>query len=564
MAVAAGAGGALQTRSAALLGLGLALLAAAVFAPMRGHEWLVYDDDLYITANPALRLGWSAEGVAWAFSTFHGANWFPLTWLSWMLDYDLFGLDAPAFHTSNLLLHAAASVLLFLALLRMTSLAGRSAFVAAVFAVHPLHVEPVAWAAGRKDPLSAVFFAAVLLVWAGCGRHGPSRRRMALVFALLGAGLLAKPTLLTLPFVLLLLDAWPLARLGHGDDPTRLDPRALWRAILEKWPLFALVAAMTAVVFIAQHSAGAMAELSSVSLSERLANAVVAYVVYLRQAFVPTDLAVFYPHLGESQSLGRVTLSLLVLVLTSGLALACYRRVPAVCVGWLWFLGMLVPMLGLVQVGSQAHADRYTYLPLIGLSIAVSWGVAEAAGRVVRNPVRRRRLLGAIGVATIAALALAASLQLRHWRDSEALMRHALAVTRENHIAHAYLGVALLEQGEVDAAIENWRESVRIQPGYRTVANNLAWLLATAPEPRHRSPEEAIRLAQSVRSQGPDDPAVLDTLAAAYAAASRFEEARSLGGQALSLAKEQGQQALAAELAQRLALYQRGLPYVER
>ena len=213
----------------ALLGGALVLLTLAVFAPVLGHEWLVYDDDLYLTANPNLRLGWSPEGIAWAFTTFHGANWFPLTWLSWMLDFEIFGMQARGFLATNLLLHSAATLLLFLALLRMTGRAGRSAFVAAVFAVHPLHVESVAWAAGRKDPLSGLFFASVLLVWAGGEAVPAARRRVALVTALLAAGLLAKPTLLTLPFVLVLLDAWPLGRLGRADDPARLHAGACRR-----------------------------------------------------------------------------------------------------------------------------------------------------------------------------------------------------------------------------------------------------------------------------------------------------------------------------------------------
>jgi tetratricopeptide (TPR) repeat protein len=552
------------TRSRALLGGGLVLLTVAVFAPALGHDWLVYDDDLYITANPPLQLGWSAQGIAWAFTTFHGANWFPLTWLAWMLDYQLFGLDARAFHATSLLLHCAATLLLFAALVRMTGSAARSAFVAAVFAIHPLHVEPVAWAAGLKDPLSGLFFAAVLLVWSGCDGPRVPARRMALVFALLAAGLMAKPTLLTLPFVLLLLDAWPLGRLGRTDERGRLDPAALRRAVIEKWPLFLLVAAMSAVVFVAQRSAGAVTDLSHLPLSARLGNAVVAYATYVEKAFWPTGLAVFYPHPGAALPGWQVAASAAALLVLSLLALRAWRRAPALAVGWLWFLGMLVPMLGVVQVGSQARADRYTYLPLVGLAIAVAWGAPEAAALVLRDAARRRRVVAAAGCAALAALSVAASVQLGYWRDSEVLMRRALAVTRDNHIAHAYLGIALLQRHDVDGAIEQWRAAARIEPRYLTVVNNLAWLLATAPQARHRDPAEAVRLAERARRLAQDDPSVLDTLAAAYASAQRFDEARATAERALALAEARGDDALEAGVRERLALYRRGAPYVER
>lgn len=527
-----------------LLALGLAALAVLVFWPALGHEWLNYDDDLYVTANPQILLGWSFDGIAWAFSTFHGANWFPLTWLSWLLDYELVGLDPRGFHATSLLLHAAATALLFLALQRMTGSTGRSAFVAAVFAVHPLHVEPVAWAAGRKDPLSAVFFAAVLFVWAGCERGGASPRRVALTSLLLGLGLLAKQTLVTLPFVLLLLDAWPLRRL----PPLR-------RAVFEKWPLFLLVAASSTVTLLAQRSAGAVAGLEQIPLIDRMANALVACAAYVGKAFLPIGLAVFYPHPGTALPGWKVAVSAALLGALSALAWRSWRRTPAIAVGWLWFVGMLVPVIGLVQVGSQAMADRYTYLPLVGLAMAVAWGV-PATGL----PRRAQRLAGC---AAVVALAVTASFQLRHWRDSESLMRHALAVTQENPIAHAYLGLALLQRGRVQAGLHEWRESARLDPGYLTVANNLAWLLATSPELDVRRPAEAVGYAERARSLAGEDPSVLDTLAAAYAAAQRFDEASSTAQRAAELAEASGDDALAAGIRERLALYRSHHAYVD-
>ncbi len=547
----------------ALLAAAIAALAAAVFAPALGHEWLAYDDDVYITANPGLRLGLSPAGLAWAFTTFHGANWFPVTWLSWLVDFELFALDPAGFHAVNLLLHAAASSLLFLALARMTRSTARSAFVAAVFAVHPLHVEPVAWAAGRKDPLSALFFAGVLLVWAGCGPGRASTRRVGLAAFLLALGLMAKPTLVTLPFLLLLLDAWPLGRLG-GAAGAAPEPAALRRAVLEKWPLFLLVAASSVITVIAQRAGGAVAKLTDLGLADRLANAVVATASYVVKAFWPAGLAVFYPHPGDSLPAWQIALSLAVLVAVTAGALRVWRPVPAVAVGWLWFLGMLVPVIGIVQVGSQAMADRYTYLPLVGLALAVAWGLPEAIARFGGERPAARRALLAAGGAAVALLALGSAAQLRHWRDTESLMRRALAVTRDNSIAHAYLGVALLQRGDVPGALRELRASAALEPGDLTVANNLAWLLATAPDDRHRRPAEAVAHAQRARRIAGDDPSVLDTLAAAQASARRFDQATATARRALELAEAGGQHELADGIRERLALYRARRPYVER
>jgi tetratricopeptide (TPR) repeat protein len=546
----------------AFVAVGLAALSMAVFWSMRQNAWLNYDDDIYITSNPSLTLGWSAEGLRWAFTTFHGANWFPLTWLSWMLDFELHGLDPSAFHTTSLLLHACSAALLFLALERMTGSLGRSAFVAAVFALHPLHVESVAWASARKDTLSGLFFMLALLCYAPGGGAGRSPRRIGLVFTALALGLLAKQTLVTLPFVLLLLDYWPLGRLRRADAPERWQPAALRRAVLEKWPLFALVAGMSGVTLVAQRSAGAVADLTQLSLFSRLANAPVAYATYLGKTFWPRGLTVFYPHVAQSLPGWKIAAALALLLLLSGLALRTARRHPAFSVGWFWFLGTLVPVIGLVQVGSQSMADRYMYLPLVGLALAVAWELPELATRWIPDARRRRAALAAAACACVAALGATTSLQLRHWRDSEALMRHALAVTHNNHIAHAHLGIALLERGEVAAAVAHWRESARLRPGFLEVANNLAWLLATTPDPDQRDPAGAIELAERAVRLAPAAAAVVDTLAAAYASARRFDEAAQAAQRAHSLASQSGEVALAADIGRRLA--QRGLPYVER
>ena len=557
-------------RREGLLAAAIFALAAAVFWPIREHAFLNYDDDLLILRSPALAAP-GAAGLRWALTSIEAANWIPLVRLSWLLDARLHGLDPRAFHTTDLLLHALAAALLFLALARMTRSPWPSAFAAAVFAVHPLHVEAVAWAAGRRDPLAAVWFGAALCFAAGARGRDPTRGERLGVFACLALGLLAKPTLVTLPFLLLLLDDWPLGRLRRRDDPGRLDPAALRRALVEKLPLVALVVPVCALVVWAQRAGGAMVELARVPFAARVANAFAAVAAYVRQAFWPVDLAVLYPHPGGVR-LGATAAGVALVAGLGLLAALAWRRRPWLGVGWLWFLGLLVPTLGLVQVGAQAHADRYTYLPLTGLAIAVAWGARDALAALGVGERARGRALASIGAAAIAALALATRSELRHWRDSEALFRRALAVTEGSFIAHAQLGAALLEQGRGAEAAAQWEEAVRLRPDFLEAANNLAWLLATTPDAALRDParalavaESAARLAEADRDAAPAELAsVLDTLAAAQAAAGRFPAAATTAARAADLAASAGDAPLAADLRGRAALYRAGLPYVER
>jgi tetratricopeptide (TPR) repeat protein len=460
-------------------------------------------------------------------------------------------------------------VLLFLALARMTESPARSAFAAAVFAVHPLHVEAVAWASARKDPLSAVCFGAALLCAAGAGARPPSRAARAGVFAFLALGLMAKPTLVTFPFLLLLLDAWPLGRVRSARDPGRLDPRALRSAALEKLPLFALAAGVSALVVAAQGAGGAIIPLERIPLGARAANALASVATYLRQAVWPAGLAVFYPHPGIELRSAAAGLAA-ALGLTAAAA-AAWRRRPYLLVGWLWFLGMLVPTLGLVQVGVQAHADRYTYLPLTGLAIAVGFGAPDLLIALGIGPRARRVALAAGGAAAIAALSAASTAQIRAWRDSETLFRHALAVTRANHVAHAHLGAALLEQGRAREAAAEWEETLRLASEFLEAANNLAWLLATTTDASVRDPERALEVAERARAiaERPgvaserERASVLDTLAAAQAASGRFADAVASASAAVAGAERAGDPELARELAKRLALYRAGLPFIE-
>ena len=543
-------GGAPHARRPLAIATGAGLFASAVvlFWPVRQHAWLNYDDTVYITQNPDLLRGLSPDGIAWAFSTFYGANWFPVTWLSWLLDFELYGLDAAGFLTTNALLHALNVAVLFAALARLTGSLPRSAFVAAVFAAHPLHVESVAWVAARKDVLSGLFFLLALWIYGrrGAGRLSPGR--YAALLTCLALGLMAKPVVVALPFVLLLLDLWPLGRL-HGRRP--------W---LEKLPIFALVAAFSVVAFAAQRAGGSVVPLDRLPLDARLGNAVTSYAGYLAAFCWPSGLAVFYPHAGDTPSPGRFLPAAGLLAAISAAAWLLRSRCPALGVGWLWFLLTLFPAIGLVQVGSQSMADRYMYLPLVGPALALAWALPDLLPR-------RRAVsvgLAAAGAAVVASLALTTSVQLRHWRSSASLMEHALAVTRDNHVAHTYLAVARLEEGRTEEALTGLRAAVRLRPDFLTAVNNLAWLLATLPDAAHRNPYLAVRLGERAATlTGRTDPAVLDTLGAAYAAANRFDDAERTATLALARAEDGGDTELAVQVRGRIALYREGRPYRE-
>jgi tetratricopeptide (TPR) repeat protein len=461
----------------AAIALGLAVLTFVVYLPVFQNELVNYDDDFYISRNPNVRLGLSAEGLSWAFTTSYGANWYPVTWISILLDYELFGMSARAFHAMNLALHAASGVLLFLTLFRMTGALGPSGFVAAVFALHPAHVESVAWAAERKDVLSGLFWMLTLWAYARYAEAG-SAKRMGLVALFLALGLLSKPMLVTLPFVLLLLDFWPLDRVAKSG----------WRRLaLEKVPLFVLVAITSVVTFFAQRAAGAVMPLETYSFPVRLANALVAYVAYLGKAFWPAGLSPYYPHPGDSLPLWQSVASGVFLAVATGLSVAAGRigALRFVPVGWLWYLGTLVPVIGLVQVGQQAMADRYTYLPYIGLGLPVGFGAAELAKRLRLAPAA---VFAASGAAVLA-MAVLASAQARVWRDSVTLFEHALSVTDGNALAHINLGVAYLNRGRLDEAAFQLEEAIRIHPGSAEGHSALASVRA-----RQEKPEEALEL----------------------------------------------------------------------
>jgi tetratricopeptide (TPR) repeat protein len=439
-----------------LCGLLLFLLVAGCFLPAVTHDFITYDDPVYVTGNAHVRGGLTWENVRWAFQSTEASNWHPLTWLSHMADVQAFGLRPWGHHLTSVLLHALNALLLFAALRRLTGAPWRSLFVAALFGLHPLHVESVAWISERKDVLSTTFWMLVLWAYAErmerirSGRAGaPAYYALALVFFALG--LMCKPMLVTLPCVLLLLDFWPLGRFAGTSARSR------WLAVAEKIPFALLSAAASAVTLYAQGHGGAVASIGEFPWRIRAANALVSCCVYLGKSFIPIRLAVFYPFTAEAPPVWETLAAGAVLSAISLAAVALGRSRPYLLVGWLWFLGTLVPVIGLVQVGGQALADRYTYVPLIGLFIAVTWAAVDVAQHW---KVGTTALCGA-GAAVLAALGILTCVQLGFWRDGATLFRHAAAVTKDNWVAHANLYATLSKTSSPEAGPE-LQETLRI------------------------------------------------------------------------------------------------------
>jgi tetratricopeptide (TPR) repeat protein len=476
-----------KTLAAALL----ALATAAAYWPALDNQFVAYDDDLLITRVPPLRGGLGWQGVRWAVLTGEGGNWFPLTRLSWLVDASLFGIEPRAFHATDVAIHAVAAACWFLALARLTGSPGPSFFVAGIYALHPLRVESVAWAASRKDVLAGLFAALSLLAYERAVRRGGARRH-EMVSMWLALGLLSKPILVPWPLVLLLLDAWPLGRLGRGG---RLDPARLRAALWEKLPLLALAAAASAAALATQHASGALRSLSQIPAWARAANASASLVDYLAQTVWPTGLAFFYPHPGTEVSLAKAAVGAALLGAFSGLGFALRRSRPWILVGWLWFVLLWAPVSGLVQVGQAARADRYMLLPHVGLAIAVAWTAWSWAGS------RRaaRIAVGGAAAAALVACALATQAQVRVWRDSESLFVHALRVTEGNHVAHTNLGIVLFRAGRLDEAAAHLAAGLRLAPRSTIAAG---WLgMARLQQGRE---EEAIRLLGAALRAAPE------------------------------------------------------------
>ncbi len=532
---------------------GLVALVWFAFGQSSHFPFVNYDDPNYITENPAVIQGLSWRGLIWAFSHVHGGNWHPLTTISHMLDCSVFGLNAGAHHFVNVVLHSAASVLLFLVLRQMTGKGQsgsdwRSAFVAAIFAIHPLRVESVVWIAERKDVLSGFFFMLTLAAYLHYTRK-PSIGRYLTMSILFACGLMSKPMLVSLPIVLLLLDYWPLKRM-----------------VFEQLPL-----------------------------SSRVSQALLSYLTYIRQMFWPTKLAVFYPHSEDGSVLWQVLLAGAALAAITILTFLLRNKRPYLVVGWLWYVCMLIPVIGIVQVGLQGHADRYTYLPQIGLYLGVTWWISELLSRWRNAPVA----LTTAAIVIIASLAGASRVQASYWKDSERLWQQTIANTSDNHVAHAHLADLLLRQRRINDAISHCQEAVRIQPNDTDAQNNLglaylqlgdeadalihfeqslasnprnlnarcnlAWVLATSFDPSRRNGERAVELATSVaQGSGRGNPTVLRTLAAAYAETHEFGDAIETAQEAIAIAKATGDDGLVADLERNIAAYRLNQPIRSR
>jgi tetratricopeptide (TPR) repeat protein len=448
---------------------GLILISVLVFGQAAGFGF-VYDDGLYVTKNAQVQQGLNRASVEWALRPQIG-HWHPLTWLSLMLDVELFGVNATAHHLVNLLLHLVNTVLLFWALRRMTSAHWPSALVAVLFAIHPLHVEPVVWIASRKDVLSTLFWLLTLWTYHAYATQ-PSFARYVLVVAGLFFGLAAKAMVVTLPCVLLLLDYWPLRRLESVS--TWRETARRWGVLaLEKVPLFALAAFFSVMAYRAGTQSGVVGSSGSFPLSVRIESAVLNYGLYLAKTVWPQGLAVHYPHAGEAIALGSVALALAALLAITLGAWWARGRAPYLLVGWLWYLGTLVPVSGLLQLSVHAAADRYTYVPLIGVFIMLAFGVAGMAAHGRAG----KRVAVALCVAAVVALMVCAGVQARHWRDTLALWTHAQAVTSNSFIAHNNLGQELSRRGFLEEAEAEYRRAVAINPRYEHAHNNLGYVL---------------------------------------------------------------------------------------
>lgn len=566
-----------------IIALLLAALTLSVFWPATRHDFVNFDDPDYVTANAQVQKGLNGANVIWAFTTGHAANWHPLTWLSHMTDVQLFGMNPSGHHFTSILLHSLSAGLLFLALTQLTGARWRSVFVAGLFALHPLHVESVAWIAERKDVLSGLFFMLTLWsyaayaqaqpgAWSPQTREVPTRNRRtcyALSLALFSLGLLSKPMLVTLPCLLLLLDYWPLRRLHWptvdslgSSEETAGEPAVEVRAstrllVLEKIPFFLLTILSSVITFIVQREGGAMQSLTNMAFSTRFENAIVSYVRYLGKTFWPASLATPYSHPGDWPLVTVLSASVLLLAIT-GVCLVCIKRHRFLPVGWFWYVGMLVPVIGLVQVGAQSMADRYTYLPIIGVFIALAWGV-EA---LVASRSLPRLAVSVTASVILLACTVQTTRQLQHWTDTTALFSHAIKADPGNWIAHYNLGHYLDEKGQKDLALTNLFQAVAIKPNCGEAWNNIGFIFG-----QQQDYSRALPYFEKALASDPDSVEVHRNLGKAYEETGQLDRAVERYQWVLKRVPDDKQtiNALANTLAQKgafpevVALYERSL-----
>jgi tetratricopeptide (TPR) repeat protein len=435
----------------------LAVSALLVFWQVRNFDFVNYDDNKYVYENPHILNGLTADSAPWAFTTGHASNWHPLTWLSLMLDRQLFGPSPAGFHLTNLFFHIANTLLLFLVLKQMTKAIWQSAFVAALFALHPMHVESVAWITERKDVLSTFFWMLTLLAYFVYVSR-PSVFRYIVTLTVFAFGLMAKPMLVTLPFVLLLLDYWPFHR------------KISWRLLVEKIPFFVLLVISSVITFLVQRSSGAVSNIDALSLNDRIANVLLSYAQYIGKMFWPSNLAIFYPlNISGNIPFRQTAMCALLLLGISLLVVRLGRNQRYLPLGWFWFVGTLIPVIGIVQVGQQSYADRYTYIPYIGLFIMIAWGLPQLLSKLPQ----RKIVLGVLMILVLATLGICAHRQTSYWKNSVTLFSHTIEVTQNNYVAYNNRGLAYDDLGRGAEAMEDFSQAIRIKPDDAEAYTNL-------------------------------------------------------------------------------------------
>jgi len=496
--------------SRTIFAIGLALIAVtvAVYSQVRNFDFIIYDDPAYVTLNQQVKDGLSVKGVVWAFTSSQASNWHPLTWLSLMLDCELFGPDPHRMHLTNLLLHTANSILLLIILVRMTKSLWASAFVAFAFALHPLHIQSAAWIAERKDVLSALFWFLTMLVYLRYADK-PSIRSYLVTLLVFVLGLMAKPMLVTLPIVLILLDWWPLRRfIKHPQAGVGAK-----HLLMEKIPFFILSAISSVITVVVQQRTGAVKDIAQYSLIARVANAMTSYINYIVKMFWPARLSIFYPHPGDAFEMTTVIICGLLLIAITAIVIWQARSRGYLFVGWVWYIVTLLPVIGIIQVGNQAMADRYTYIPLIGLFIIVAWGLPELL-------VRFKPALAVAGIASVIAMSAVTYVNLGYWQNSITVLEHAIDVTENNRFAEANLGVAYLQKNMYDQAIGHLEKSLQYDPNDAMSNLNIGVALF-----RKGKIDEAIIHFEKSRQSNPRDIAVRLNLGVAMTKQGRVKEA---------------------------------------
>jgi tetratricopeptide (TPR) repeat protein len=500
----------------------LVIATLAVYWQVLDNDFVIYDDDKYVTENIHVNKGVTFDGLTWAFTSSHSSNWHPLTWISHMIDCQLYGLNPRGHHITNLLFHVANTLLLLLILVRMTGTLWQSSFVAVLFALHPLHVESVAWVAERKDVLSTFFMMLTLWVYTIYVKKGGIKRYLLVVLFFI-LGLMSKPMLVTLPFILLLLDFWPLGRLCLVHDTRsevtgqHTDERPnIFRLLWEKVPFLALAVASSVVTYIVQERAGSMELLKSYSLQTRIINAFVAYVEYIVNMVWPVELVVLYPHPGNSLSLWKGVVAGLALVLITILVIRKARKIPYLAVGWLWYVGTLIPVIGIVQVGSQAMADRYTYITLIGLFVIIAWGAKDLLSKWFH----RKTWFGIFAAIILSVLIVLTWKQVQYWQNSNTLFKHTLKHTYNNFAIHNNQGIVLRKQGRTEEAIKHYLQALRSNPDYALAHYNLGVVYAGSG--KYKKAIEAYKKAIRI---SPDYAQAHYNLGVAYGGSGKYEEA---------------------------------------